>query len=906
MATTTPPSNPPITPVKLLQFAFPFRRKGTGGAPADFIDEHEFHKLLGQEPSGAYSVSGKGMWHGGIHVTEAGAGASLDLKGGVRCIADGEVVAWRLDRTYPVSEIPAQNGQPAISAPYSTGFALVRHSMEFPKDRKLTFYSLYAHLQDFADYENDTHLARPKYWATRFEVTTCAQDRPAAGSGGQPAPAGQQGLRVRVSRPHGAVLCILPQGAQVSVGKREDGWGQVRDASGVSPYPGTAGGVAHRATDGWIFLGAEHDGPVVREVMPDSSLDRVIVLSTPSEVVPIRAGELIGHLGRYDSLSRQTSGNRMVHIEVFCDDSIKSFIDEGRTWIRQNGAKVNAWKQLALPGEPTIQRIDSGTTLYTRHNEEGAEAGQTGVIEVFPLAALARGSTDRQYIETETGGDGDRWRWWKIDSADVRHQPIDGWVREENFAGGRVTREFAQKWVDFQTLDDEHDPTHTMFATTNGFVDYAMGADVPDAGSLGKLSALMSSIYQALNLGGDPAQAADGLRNAANDPWTALRMSRLIIQHESEWANPDKWKQLIAAIEQRTGPKPEHVEEQKRIGKLVWWDAVKAGLADFPASNVFHIHPVGLVGNFLRAQTPCECGCCLQNVFKVTRYGHAPHTHYGPVFWGEVRLEKSKVLAEMRANGTVSESEYRIIVAMSENEGKIDAVQSYDSEIVTAGAMQKTVNSQGRGELAMQVAEFKVTNEADYHDLFETCGWTVEGTGESATMFYMHAELTQGKKLTGSPLKEIIRQGCSVDNFGKTVKNIPLAVIAHAITFKSFETKQLMDFIDRLREIVLPKIPRGYQYTIADYFQSDLGRAAALDQSVNRPGYVGRDLGRSLDVIRARHPGLSRNPREWGVDRSRYEREIADHYGNNREMSNDNNGSSSNNRRYSNLLSKLG
>ncbi|WP_262421315.1 glycoside hydrolase family 19 protein [Paraburkholderia sp. UCT31] len=598
MATTTSPSNPPITPVKLLQFAFPFRRKGTGGAPADFIDEHEFHKLLRQEPSGAYSVSGKGMWHGGIHVTEAGAGASLDLKGGVRCIANGEVVAWRLDSTYPVSEIPARNGQPAISAPYSTGFALVRHSMEFPKDRKLTFYSLYAHLQDFADYESDAHLPRPKYWATRFEVTTCAQDRPTAGSGGQLAPAGQQGLRVRVSRPHGAVLCILPQGAQVSLGRREDGWGQIKDASGVSPYPGTAGGVAHPATNGWIFLGAEHGGPVVREVMPDSSLDRVIVLSTPSEVVPIKAGELIGHLGRYDPLSRQTSGNRMVHIEVFCDDSIKSFIDEGRSWIGQNGAKVNAWKQLALPGEPTIQRIDSGTTLYTRHNEEGAEAGQTGVIEVFPLAALARGSTDRQYIETETGGDGDKWRWWKIDSADVRHQPIDGWVREENFAGGRVTREFAQKWVDFQTLDDEHDPTHTMFATTNGFVDYAMGADVPDAGSLGKLSALMSSIYQALNLGGDPARAADGLRNAANDPWTALRMSRLIIQHESEWANPDKWKQLIAAIEQRTGPKPEHVEEQKRIGKLVWWDAVKAGLTDFPGSNVFHIHPVGLVGNF--------------------------------------------------------------------------------------------------------------------------------------------------------------------------------------------------------------------------------------------------------------------------------------------------------------------
>ncbi|RKT13440.1 putative chitinase [Paraburkholderia sp. RAU2J] len=603
MANTTP-QNPPSTPVKQLAFAFPFRRKGqgTGAASADFTDEHEFHKLLSQEPSGAYSVSGKGMWHGGIHVTEAGAGASLDLKSGVRCIADGEVVAWRVNRTYPVSEIPAQNGNPAISAPYSTGFALVRHSMEFPKDRKLTFYSLYAHLQDFADYESDTSLPRPKYWTTRFEVTTHAQDRPTAGAGGQSAPADQQGLRVLVSKPHGTVLGILPQGAQVSIGKREGGWGKIKDASGVTPYPPVAGGFVQPSAlvNGWIFLGVENGGPVAKEVMPDSSLDKVVVLSAPSEVVQIKAGELIGHLGRYDSLSQQTSGNRMVHIEVFCDGSVKSFIDKGRDWIKDNGAHLSAWQQLKLPADPTILRIDSQTKLYGLPNQEGADARQTGVIGVFPLAALAKADADHQFMETAVvpGSDGEKRHWWKVDSADVRHQPIDGWVREQSFAGGRVTKEFAQKWVDFQPLDDEHDPTHTMFATTQGFVDYSVGADVPNPGSLDKLSPLMTSIYQALHLAGDQTQAADDLCNAANDPWNALRMSRLIIQHESEWANPDKWKQLIAAIEAHTGPRAEHAEEQKRIEKLVWWDAVKTGLTGFPASNVFHIHPIGLVGNF--------------------------------------------------------------------------------------------------------------------------------------------------------------------------------------------------------------------------------------------------------------------------------------------------------------------
>lgn len=44
---------------------------------------------------------------------------------------------------------------------------------------------------------------------------------------------------------------------------------------------------------------------------------------------------------------------------------------------------------------------------------------------------------------------------------------------------------------------------------------------------------------------------------------------------------------------------PAHEEEQKRIAKLVWWDAVTGKIEGFPESaDVFHIHPVGLVGNF--------------------------------------------------------------------------------------------------------------------------------------------------------------------------------------------------------------------------------------------------------------------------------------------------------------------
>ncbi|KWD71578.1 hypothetical protein [Burkholderia ubonensis] len=89
------PQAPAPAPAKLkpLPFAFPFLRKGRGQAEASaqFTDEREIYRLLAKrEPSGSYLVSRKGMWHGGVHVTEAGAGQSLVSK--LDCAAS--LTAW--------------------------------------------------------------------------------------------------------------------------------------------------------------------------------------------------------------------------------------------------------------------------------------------------------------------------------------------------------------------------------------------------------------------------------------------------------------------------------------------------------------------------------------------------------------------------------------------------------------------------------------------------------------------------------------------------------------------------------------------------------------------------------------------------------------------------------------------
>ncbi|BBU29942.1 hypothetical protein BTHE68_36760 [Burkholderia sp. THE68] len=92
MATSALPTQQPAsrpqpasadTKVKQPSFAFPFLKKGRSDADAavKFTDEHEIYQLLAdKEPGGSFLVSKNGFWHGGIHITENGAGRKLDLK----------------------------------------------------------------------------------------------------------------------------------------------------------------------------------------------------------------------------------------------------------------------------------------------------------------------------------------------------------------------------------------------------------------------------------------------------------------------------------------------------------------------------------------------------------------------------------------------------------------------------------------------------------------------------------------------------------------------------------------------------------------------------------------------------------------------------------------------------------
>jgi hypothetical protein len=107
-----------------LHWNFPFAPAGKD----DASDPMTYMKALGQAEDGFYPLGANGMWHGGVHFGQQ-TGTVLKQDEGVRAIADGEVVAYRLDSKYPELDYPDKR-----YALYSTGFVLVRHRLQLPPE----------------------------------------------------------------------------------------------------------------------------------------------------------------------------------------------------------------------------------------------------------------------------------------------------------------------------------------------------------------------------------------------------------------------------------------------------------------------------------------------------------------------------------------------------------------------------------------------------------------------------------------------------------------------------------------------------------------------------------------------------------------------------------------------------
>lgn len=167
-----------------VSFPIPANEKGKA-----FSNTEELLSLIDGESSGLYLVGSQGMWHGGIHITDATAPwcaltgknpselayVSEPYPGDqpVSCMTDGKIVAYRVCEDYDFID---WRGDKVY---FSTSFVLVKHDIQPGETSSggLVFYTLYMNLAPVSAYgQTDASLRKTakeqSYYSSPEEVNT--------------------------------------------------------------------------------------------------------------------------------------------------------------------------------------------------------------------------------------------------------------------------------------------------------------------------------------------------------------------------------------------------------------------------------------------------------------------------------------------------------------------------------------------------------------------------------------------------------------------------------------------------------------------------------------------------------------------------------------------------------------
>ncbi|WP_166359588.1 glycoside hydrolase family 19 protein [Pseudomonas akapageensis] len=596
---------------------------------------------LADAKAGFYPLGVNGLWHGGVHFDD-GTASTLDPSS-VHCLADGEVVAYRIDQRSPTTSYIV-NKLPTLR-PFSRNFVLVRHRLQAPKIEgsadtppSLTFFSLYLHLQDWAVYQADAALTRSAFWpegATRRVKETVNDFHPRYPN--------QPGLNVRHKAWQGQVLDLLPRGAQVTVSGDGDyrklenslgpadlisAEGSLRGYVAISLLEPIEGGQYRVATkEGALNVRAEakRDSDKIGELPKGTEVtisgdgdfrklervnqyvhykslpggleplarDRVVVLDQP---VPIKAGDLIGHIGLYQD--SHAAPEKKLHLEVFSGDEVEPFIQASRAWAQRLPASSRTWLKLA-----------KGTVVAAHQEHFSAKRppnffyGDTTSSDadlLVPKSLLDGLSADCKITEPATS-DRKAYNWYRLDGLlhDADHKLIDGWVREEVDVTPWVS---PWSWEGYDIIYHFDLPRQMLASFRRAAGDFSEAelerfGRMADEGDQGQIK---QRLVEIIGRNSESHMTAKELQAALKLPAHAQSIAQLIIRAESEWYyRAQKWDALDEILgHSGSTPNLNWLAEKERLKQLSWWDEVaeKVGLPGY--AKVYHFHAVGLAGRF--------------------------------------------------------------------------------------------------------------------------------------------------------------------------------------------------------------------------------------------------------------------------------------------------------------------
>jgi len=215
------------------------------------------------------------------------------------------------------------------------------------------------------------------------------------------------------------------------------------------------------------------------------------------------------------------------------------------------------------------------------------------------------------------------------------------------------------------------------------------------------------------------------------------------------------------------------------------------------------------------------------------------------------------VKATPAAFADVPQSLVDVIEAVSQNEGRLEAVNTWDDSFMTFGAFQWTAGaSNQRGELGALLDRLKRESPDVFEQLFGQHGLDVRnvlaGPPANEGVTPVGALVLDGEPLDAADKKERLRTLDWAYRFW---------LAGHDGTMRTVEVKQAMDRVSIFYRSSKHAI-NGH--LIADYVKSEVGVALLLDQHVNRPGHVPRTLAAAVQQVNA-----PADPAVWTDDHER-------------------------------------
>jgi hypothetical protein len=177
----------------------------------------------------------------------------------------------------------------------------------------------------------------------------------------------------------------------------------------------------------------------------------------------------------------------------------------------------------------------------------------------------------------------------------------------------------------------------------------------------------------------------------------------------------------------------------------------------------------------------------------------------------------------------------RVLRAVSGNEGKLEALNTWDDCFLSFGALQWTAGpAAAAGELPALLDRLKRTEPDTFEAYFARYGLDCQGVAPGAGTVPTGFLALGGQRLADADAKAVLRQPIWAYRFWRA---------AHDPAMRRCQVEHAMARVDVFYR--LPRPALGGR-AVSDYVSSEYGVALLLDEHVNRPGHVPGTLGAAL------------------------------------------------------------